>query len=90
MTAIIIRWPRHIRQECNCEESSRCGYCMDGLFTCATCHTSEGELTTDCPGYALHPTIRTVVYAGVMDYTRQRGWTRLADGATLSNPLHCV
>ena len=81
---MIIKWPRHIRRLCTCDRSSPyCAGCE--LFTCATCGASEGELTTDCVGHSLHPTIRQSVLLGVMDYSRKDGWKRLADGQRLSS-----
>jgi len=62
----VVGWPKHIRRQCNCSEG--CGYCLGGLFTCATCNCSEGELPTDCPGFRVDYEDRQAIYDGLLNY----------------------
>lgn len=53
-----------------------CPYCDGGLGTCVVCGSSEGELTTECPGQKVSSAVRALVYAGRMDFRGGR-WVRL-------------
>lgn len=74
----IVRWPHHVRvrhehRNDGCDDDTRCSYCQGGLFTCAVCGASEGELPTECPGERMHEHERAAVLNGHIDYVGG-GW----------------
>jgi hypothetical protein len=93
MTAVVLRWPRHIRENCppgrdQCIEG-RCPLCSGGLFYCRVCGGGEGELPTDCPGERMHPDQAAAVYNGHVDYVARRGgWVALEDAGEPLEPRH--
>jgi len=59
------------KQPCTKEN---CQYCDGGLALCTVCGCGEGELPTDCPGFKLSGTTRSLIYGGKLDYKNGR-WT---------------
>lgn len=80
MTAVVYRWPRHLRD--NCPEGEPAWQCLAGicvhtnLFCCRTCGGVEGSLPTDCPGEWMDGPTQQAVYAEELNFTRQHGWVR--------------
>lgn len=66
---------KHVRYEhVNCRNET-CGYCLGGLFTCAVCGASEGELPTDCPGVKMTTQQLDETYRGLLNYKGTK-WVR--------------
>lgn len=57
----------YVKHGANCERLY-CSICDGGLAVCDVCKAAEGELTTQCPGYAVPSDIRDTVYAGALDF----------------------
>lgn len=53
--------------ECECNQPG-CEVCNGGLMACDICGGAEGSLTTDCCGYAVHPSVLDAVYEGGLDF----------------------
>jgi len=62
---------KHTPVKCNCNKS-HCNICDGGLVTCSVCGASEGELTTECPGYKLPRSTMKLVFEGEIDYISHR------------------
>lgn len=62
---------KHVQWVCNLG-AERCDNCdrdsHSELFTCKICGASEGELTTECPGFETPPSYKDRTFRGELDY----------------------
>lgn len=71
----VINFPGHHWHRC-ATTCNGCMFCHGGLAACTRCGGGEGSLPTDCPGVRMSADDADLVYAGVLDHRRGRGWVR--------------
>lgn len=67
-------WVHHYSGECR--NSGHCSICNGDTMVCSNCRSTDKELTTDCPGAPVHPEIRKLVLAGIIDFIGKKWQTR--------------